>query len=157
MAKTEYFIGLSDGKEIKISELDYNNLKGRIARGSHNGWYKQRGPSVGDQKNFNLQFKYIAGIWTTGDEPSKDDGKSSTDVGKRLPPEPGKKEAPDVSCHDWNQDDTWDFVAQNVGGMMRYYKQCKHCGAKSTLIKKREVEIYMGEQGLTLEDVPMVE
>ena len=32
MAKTEYFIGLSDGKEIKISELDYNNLKGRIAR-----------------------------------------------------------------------------------------------------------------------------
>ena len=43
----KYYILMSYGHKFEISELDFNNLKGRQGRGQTAGWYTQRGRVLG--------------------------------------------------------------------------------------------------------------
>ena len=155
----QFYVLMSSGEKFLISELDFNNLKGRIARGQTNGWYMQRGPSMGDRHEWQVQFKDVAGFWS--DRPAKGDkpkAAGTIDVAKRLPPEVGKKEPePVAEClHDWNRPETYTYVTEIVNGVNRYYKQCPECECKSQLIKKREVELIMEAQGKTIDDVTLL-
>lgn len=154
-----FYMLMSSGQKFEISETDYNNLVGRIARGSTAGWYAQRGRGFDDMHGWRFQLKDIAGIWKTGEDVLPEMG--NLDIEKRLPPEVGKavEETPESTCglHDWNDPTTWTYVTQIVSGINRYYKQCEKCQGKSQLVKKREVELYMKDAGLTIDDVPLVD
>lgn len=152
-SKREFFIETTSGTVFKISELDFNNLEGRISRGNTNGWYAQRGETVGERANWKLQFQYISAVWANKEKPM-DKPVRNIDTEKRLPPKVGKVEEESKDCsHDWNRPECYEYVTQVVNGLNRYFKECKECGAKSTLIKKREVELAMETEGKTLDDV----
>lgn len=152
----KYFVELSNGTTIEIDELDFNNIQQRIATGRTNGWYSQRGEAMGKQHQWSFQFKWLSNLWADKDE-KKDVPIRNIDVDKRKPPEVGKVEEPVEGCdHDWNDPSRYEYVTQIVGGVNRYYKQCNDCGAKSILIKKREVELSMEADGKTINDVPLV-
>lgn len=153
----KFFILTSAGIQFEISEHDFNNIKGRIARGQTKGWYVQRGTSHGDRYEWSIQFKDIASFWADSEINKQKNRDDVIDIDKRLPGEVGKNSNLGVDCHDWNNEETWNYVAQNVSGQLRYYKQCVHCGKKSILIKKREVEVAMADKGMTIHDVPLVE
>lgn len=151
-----FWMLMSSGQKFEISETDYNNLIGRISRGSTAGWYAQRGRGFGDMHGWRFQLKDIAGIWTTADQELE---RENVDIAKRLPPEVGEsKEVVEPKCdHDWNDPNSWEYVTQIVSGINRYYKQCNTCKGKSQLVKKREVETYMTNAGLSIDDVPLVD
>jgi hypothetical protein len=154
MEKRKFFIQLSSGDKFEISELDYNNVQGRIVTGRSNGWYVQRGESIGARHNWAIQFKDVSGIWSDQDKRERVKMVRDIDIEKRLPPEVGQlEEVKDGDCHDWNNPDTWEFKKQSVNGADRYFKVCKTCGAKSVIIKKREVEVFMTAQDKTLNDI----
>jgi hypothetical protein len=157
--KTErkFFVKLSSGDKFRISELDFNNIKGRLNKGSTNGWYIQRGESFDDVHGWSIQFKDIAGFWADSPE-LKDREIRNIDIEKRLPPQVGKLEPENTEAcnHNWNDEETWTHVTTIVDGVNRYYKQCNTCGAKSRLIKKREVELAQEKKGLTIDDVELV-
>lgn len=157
--KRGFWIILSSGDKFEVSELDFNHLKGRVSRGQTNGWYMQRGPAMGDRHEWQIQFKYLAGFWADQEAiVAEDTPVKPVDIEKRLPPKVGKKEEPSPKCnHDWNNIGTYEFVAQNVNGVNRYYKRCTKCETKSTLIKTREVELAMQANGKTLDDVTMID
>ena len=156
-AYRQFFVELSNGTIIEIDELDFNNIRGRIGKGSTMGWYVQRGESMGKQKDWMFQFKYLTNIWASHD-PRVDKPIRNLDVNKRKMPEVGKlPEEPKDCDHDWNNENDWQYVTQIVGGVNRYYKQCNKCNAKSTLIKKREVELAMEQREMSLNDVPLVQ
>lgn len=154
----KFFVQMTSGDKFEISELDYNNLQARIQTGRTNGWYIQRGESMGERKGWQLNFSDISGIWSDNDK-REDKPVRNIDVEKRKPQPVGKKEEPkDDKCkHNWLDNTTWEHVTNIVGGVNRYYKQCKECGAKSPLVKKREVELAQKAKGLTIDDVPLVE
>ena len=156
-SKREFFVETTSGTIFKISELDFNNINGRISRGQTNAWYTQRGETVGDRANWSLQFKYISAVYANKEKPM-DKPVRDLDIEKRLPPKVGKvEEAPKGCSHDWNKPETYEFVTQIVNGLNRYHKMCKECGAKSNLIKTREVELAMEAEGKTLDDVRFLE
>jgi hypothetical protein len=157
----KFFIQLSSGDKFEISELDYNNVTGRVALGKTNGWYTQRGESMKNSRNdWQIAFKDVAAVFTNRPE-MKDrviKKEEAIDIDKRKPPEVGKIKEKDPGCpHDWNDTTHWSYVTQIVGGVNRYHKQCISCGAKSTLIKKREVELAQEKIGETLDTIPLVE
>ena len=156
--KRKFFVKLSSGDKFEISELDFNNLKGRQARGQTAGWYAQRGESFGSRHDWVIQFKDIAGFWANA-EKIADKEIRNINTEKRLPPEVKSKEEPkpEACGHNWNDESTYGFVTTIVNGVNRYFKSCDVCNAKSTLIKKREVELAMERKGLSLDDVPLVE
>ena len=155
----KFYVQMSSGDKFLISELDFNNLKGRIGRGQTNGWYMQRGPSMGDRHDWKIQFKDVAGFWADqpeGERTKKPEG--AIDVNKRVLPEVGKQETEKKpEClHDWNRPETYHYVTMIVNGVNRYYKYCSKCNTKSQLIKKREVELMMESQGKTIDDVELL-
>ena len=165
MRNVNYFLQLSSGVVFEISELDFNNLSGRQARGQTNGWYSQRGESIGERHQWVVQFKDVASFWASRD-PRRDYDIRPLDVEKRLPPKVGKvqEEKKEVevdpslcASHDWNNMETCHFETQNIGGMDRYFKVCNNCKAKSVIIKKREVEVALEKEGKTLVDLPVYE
>lgn len=161
MAKAQYFILMSSGQKFEISELDFNNIKGRQGRGSTNGWYTQRGEGMGTMHDWAIQFKDLASYWSTKAEETKKPKRSedSVDITKRLLPEVGAKdkEPEPIPCtHNWNDPEQYEYVTTIVNGVNRYHKVCNHCQARSPLVKKREVELAMEEKGLSLNEVPLV-
>ena len=75
-----------------------------------------------------------------------------------MPEVKPKEEIKDHVCnHNWNDPESYEYVTTLVSGVNRYYKQCPKCTAKSTLIKKREVELAMEAAGKTLDDVELIE
>lgn len=162
MAKEAYrkfYLQTTSGDKFEIAELDFNHIKSRIATGRTNGWYVQRGPSMGDRCDWRLAFKDVAGVWSDKDEKKDVIIRDEViDIEKRLPPKVGKKEAPakpKCNCN-WSDPNKYEFVTQIVGGVNRYFKQCNKCDSKSTLIKKREVELAMEAKGMTIDDVPLI-
>ena len=157
-SERKFFVQLSSGDKFEISELDYNNIDGRVARGASNGWYFQRGLAMGERHEYRFQFKDLAGFWADSDAPNVKKT-ANIDIDKRVPPEVGKPESEKAeNCpHNWNDPDSFIYVTQMVNGLNRYYKQCVKCGAKSQLIKKREVELVMESKGLSLNDVELVQ
>jgi hypothetical protein len=159
MAERKFYIESTTGQKFEISELDFNNLKGRVNRGQTNGWYMQRGDTMGDVADWRIQVKDIAMFYADKDAPKKEPARN-VDVNKRTPVEPGDKDEKVVQepkcVHNWLDPDCYEYVTQIVSGINRYYKQCNECGAKSQLIKKREVEIAMEAKGLSINDVPLV-
>lgn len=156
----KYFIRLSCGITFEISELDYYNLQGRFQNGATKGNYKQRGESKGEVFDWYVRFEHIAMLYADGHEFRDYDINvdEKKDIEKRRPKPVGKPEGnPEVSCHDWNNPTTWEYVTNNVGGVQRYFKQCNTCGANSVLIKKAEVEKNLAAAGKTLDDLPFVE
>lgn len=150
---------MSSGDHFQIHQLDFNNLKSRIAKGQTRGWYNQRGEAMGDRHDWSVQFKYVSGFWSDTDEKgSKDTREDVIDMEKRLPPEVGKKEEEKkIECqHDWNNPDHYKFVTKVVNGINRYHKQCPRCNGISQIVKKREAELAMESIGKALEDIPMV-
>jgi hypothetical protein len=163
MSKYErkFYIQLSSGDKFEISELDFNNVKGRVASGKTNGWYTQRGETCNNSRHdWQISFKDIASVFSNKPELKDRTIKNpeSIDINKRKPEEVGKpEEKKDDKCsHDWNKPSDWTYVTQVVGGVNRYYKQCISCNAKSTLIKKREVELAQEAIGETLDTIPLV-
>jgi len=160
MAKRKFFVETTTSKVFEISELDFNNLKGRISRGTTKGWYMQRGETVGDIADWRIQIKDIAMFFSDKDEP-KNEPVRDIDVEKRVPPEVGAKDPkpePDKTCvHNWQDPSQFTYVTQIVNGVNRYFKQCNKCNGKSTLIKKREVEVAMKASGESINDVPLVD
>jgi hypothetical protein len=162
MKERKFFVELSSGSKFAISERDYNNIHDRIVSGRTNGWYVQRDHDFteGDRYGWKISFKDIATIYATG--PERGDKvirkPEAIDVDKRKPKEPGKlPEKPKKCGHDWNKPDDYDYVTTIHDGRNRYWKMCKECGNKSTLIKKREVENAMEAIDKTIDDVPLVE
>lgn len=151
----KFFIKLSSGDQFEISELDFNNIKGRVSSGRSNGWYHQRGESIGAKHDWSIQFKDVASFWSDSDKRVKVKKIRDIDVEKRLPPEVGANDPePEPKCqHDWNNPETYEFKSQTVSGIDRYYKVCRKCGAKSTIVKKREVELAMQKENKTLDDI----
>ena len=161
MKKPKYFLQMTSGIEFEISELDFNNLSGRQARGQTNGWYSQRGESMGTRHQWVVQFKDVASFWS--DEDAKEIKEPrDLDEGKRLPPKVGKPDVPKeevIVCteHNWNDPSTYTYVSQSVNGMNRYYKQCPSCLSKSQIVKRREAELFMENIGKTIDDIPSFE
>lgn len=163
MKERKFYLQLGSGEKFEISEIDFNNIDGRIGRGATSGWYAQRGILEGASKHgWKVAFKDVAAVWASAPE-NKDrtirkDG--VIDINKRKMPEVGKIEKPkDTKCkfHNWDDSTTWHHITNIVGGMNRYYKMCPECKAKSTLIKKREVELAQLAIGETLDTVLLVE
>ena len=154
----QYFIETGNGNIFEISELDFNNIQGRIARGQTKGWYSQRGDNIGDRCQWRIQFDEIASTWSN--KPKREDRPvRNLDVQKHVPPQVKKPEEPEdlTKCpHNWNVEEDYEFVTTIVNGLNRYYKMCKKCGGKSQLVKKREVELAMEKNGLTINDVELV-
>jgi len=160
MAKRKFYIETTTGRKFEISELDFNNLQGRVDKGATLGWYMQRGPTLGDVAEWRIQLKDIALFYADKDE-AKDEPVRNIDVNKRKPAKVGakdkKKEEPVKCNHDFSNPSHFEYVTQIVSGVNRYYKQCNECNAKSTLIKKREVELAMEAAGNSIDDVALVE
>jgi len=163
LAKRKYFLELRNGKTFEISELDFHNIRGRAGRGQTKGWYKQRERAEdvkGDPcEDWVVQFDEITRVYSDKVQPM-DRPVRNLDVNKRELPEVGANDPPkkaSADCgHDFNIPEQYDYVTNVVNGINRYYKQCKKCGAKSQLVKKREVEIAMEESGQTIDDVPLI-
>lgn len=159
MKGREYIVEMASGTKFKISELDFNNILGRISKGQVNGWYRQRGETMKDSRDeWQLSFKDVAMVYAKGITDKTIRKPESIDVDKHKPEPVGKPEVKkDTKCpHDWNIPSNWIHVTKIVGGVNRYYKQCVNCGANSQLIKKREVELAQGAIGETLDTVPLV-
>lgn len=154
----KFFVQVRSGEKFMIDELDYNNIQHRIATGRSNGWYKQRGENVDkDRFDWSLNFTDISGTWADK-EKRVDKIVKPVDLEKRKPPKADEPEVPATKdCHNWEDDQTWDYVTTFNNGAQRYHKQCKTCNAKSILVKKREVELNMEKRGLSLDDVALVE
>jgi hypothetical protein len=158
----KFYVQLSSGEQFEVSELDFNNIQSRIVHGKTNGWYSQRGESmVGSRVDYKMAFKDVAIVYADGEERKDKTIKDpdSIDLDKRKPKEVGKVKAkkPTNKCpHNWNNSDDWIHVTTIVNGSNRYFKQCVHCGAKSQLIKKREVEVAQEKIGETLDTIPLV-
>jgi len=159
MAKRKFFVETTTSKVFEISELDFNNLKARVKRGQTNGWYMQRGESKGAVSDWRIQVKDIAMFYSDKDEEKFDDTRN-IDVKKHVPREVGDKDVKEPvkeKCrHDFSDPTQFEYVTQIVSGVNRYYKQCNKCDARSTLIKKREVELAMEAAGKSIDDVPLV-
>ena len=161
MTQRKFFIQLSAGTSFEISELDFNNIDGRIRQGKTNGWYVQRDENflAGDRHGWKVSFQDIASVFS--DAPERKDRTIRTDVmdlNKHKSQPVGKIETPVKGCdHNWNNPEDYEYITTIHDGRNRYWKQCNKCGNKSTLIKKREVEIAMEKGGQTIDDVPLVE
>jgi len=157
MAKRKFYIETTTGMKIEIDERDFNNLDARVNRGQTNGWYMQRGLTMGDISDWKIQVKDIACFYSDKPEVKEDHTPAHIDIAKHKPAKVGakdKKEPVVEKCnHDWNNPDMYEYITVNVQGVNRYYKHCPNCEAKSTLVKKREVELAMEAAGKTIEDV----
>jgi hypothetical protein len=160
----KFYIQLTDGTTFEIGELDFNNIDGRIRKGSVAGWYRQRDLDFdeGAKHDWKLNFKDIALVYS--DKPEIKDrvirGPEKIDINKRKSKTVGADDPPKPKkgcAHDWNNPEHWEYVSCFVGGVQRYHKQCHECGGRSTLIKKREVEVNMEKRGQKLDDVPLVD
>jgi len=160
MKERKFWAQLTMGDKIELGELDYNNITYRIHTGRTNGYYTQR-DQLGPEFFGQFAMKYLVRVWADGPE-NKDMTIKRVDVSKRTAPEVGEGDEPKnekTKCpHDWQDPTTWQHVTTLVGGNNRYFKQCVlGCGAKSPLIKKREVELAQEQIGETLDTVPVVE
>ena len=158
MEKRKFYVMLQTGNKFQISELDFNNLEGRLRRGQVKGFYYQRGENCDPAyNNWAVQIEHIAMFYA--DQPErKNEPVRNLDLEKHKNKPVGKpapKEVPDCD-HNWSNPDHFEYVTQVVNGVNRYYKMCNKCGAKSTLIKKREVEVAMEASGGSINDVPLV-
>ena len=155
----KFYLQLKSGETFEISELDYNNVQSRIFLGKTNGYYKQRDALPNSPRfEWQQQFSDISSVYADKPE-NKDVTVKPVDIEKRKPREVGETtKVKDKKCpHDWDNPQDWNHVTTIVGGVNRYFKQCAACGNKSTLIKKREVEIAQEKIGQTINDVPFVE
>jgi hypothetical protein len=155
----KFYLQLKSGEQFEISELDFNNVQSRIFLGKTKGYYKQR-QALPDspRQDWQQAFDDISSVFANKPE-NKDVTVKPVDIEKRKPRPVGETpEVKDVKCpHNWDNPQDWNHVTTIVGGVNRYFKQCATCGKKSTLIKKREVEIAQEKIGQTINDVPFVE
>lgn len=161
MDKRKFYVELSSGSTFEISELDFNVIDGRIRNGKTNGWYVQRDENFlkGDRHGWKISFKDIATVYSGAPENKDRTLRDNViDLEKHKSKPVGKKPEKPKGCgHDWNNPEDYTFITKIHDGRNRYYKHCAECGGKSQLIKKREVELAMENDGLTINDVPLVE
>jgi len=159
-AYRKFYIQLTSGEQWEISELDYNHIDHRIGSGRTNGWYAQRGEMQESERHeWKIAFKDVAAVWADR-EKIEDKKIKPIDVDKFKMKDVGKPEIDESksTCnHDWNDPQTWHHVTTIKNGNNRYHKMCNECGAKSPLIKKREVEVAQEAIGETLDTIPLVE